>query len=137
MADVVSKSKRSQIMAAIKAKGNRATEIKFVRLLREHRINGWRRHHPIIGKPDFVFRRQHVLIFVDGCFWHGCAKHLRIPASNRIYWQNKIRRNKLRDQRTRRTLKKLGWTVLCFWEHDFTRPTVIATKLNKVLATQK
>lgn len=55
-------------MAAIRSKGNRDTELKLAAILCAHRINGWRRHQPLPGRPDFVFRRERVAVFVDGWF---------------------------------------------------------------------
>ena len=88
-----SKKKRSEIMAAVRSSGNEATELKLCRILRAHRIAGWRRRFRLIGNPDFVFPRQRIAVFVDGCFWHGCKRHLRMPEGNRTYWECKIARN--------------------------------------------
>ena len=71
MADVFTKKKRSAVMAAIRSHGNKDTELKLISIFRGHGIKGWRRHQPLPGKPDFVFRRERLAVFVDGCFWHG------------------------------------------------------------------
>jgi DNA mismatch endonuclease (patch repair protein) len=118
MADVFSKSKRSAVMAAIRSKGNKETELVFVALLRASGIKGWRRHAILPGKPDFVFRRRRVAIFIDGCFWHGCALHSRPPKSNQEYWTAKLARNRRRDRAVSRVLRETGWRVLRIWEHD-------------------
>lgn len=55
---------------------------------------------------------------MDGCYWHGCPEHCRVPTSNNEYWTAKIGRNQKRDDETTRVLKEAGWTVLRFWEHD-------------------
>ena len=55
-------------MQAIRAKGNKSTELKMVKLFRENKITGWRRHLPLPGKPDFTFRKEKLTLFVDGCF---------------------------------------------------------------------
>ena len=67
---------------------------------------------------DVVFPRERIAIFVDGCFWHGCPAHFRIPARNRDYWRSKIDRNRRRDARNEAALQEAGWMVLRFWEHD-------------------
>ncbi len=67
---------------------------------------------------DFVFRRERVAVFVDGCFWHACPKHGTMPAGNRPFWKAKLARNTERDALVTRALRKAGWTVLRFWEHD-------------------
>ena len=71
MADVFTKAKRSAVMALIRFRGNRATELRLIALMREHGIIAWRRNALILRKPDFIFRRARVAVFVDGCFWHG------------------------------------------------------------------
>jgi DNA mismatch endonuclease (patch repair protein) len=118
MADVFSKRKRSQVMAAVRGKANKSTELRLLRMFRENRIKGWRRHWPVAGLPDFVFLDKHLALFVDGCFWHGCPTHLRTPKSNNSYWRYKISTNRSRDREVRRTLKQLGWRVLRIWEHE-------------------
>jgi len=69
-------------------------------------------------KADLVFRRHRLCIFVDGCFWHGCPEHGRVPQTNADWWQEKIADNRSRDSRQQNALESLGWTVLRFWEHD-------------------
>jgi DNA mismatch endonuclease (patch repair protein) len=120
MVDVFTSRKRSKVMARIRSSGNKDTELKLVAMLREHRVTGWRRGWPLLGKPDFVFARMRVAVFVDGCFWHGCHRHGRVPASNRRYWFNKLIRNKTRDRAVTRTLRSSGWRVLRIWEHELT-----------------
>ena len=105
-------------MATVRSRGNRATELALVQLFRAAGIKGWRRHAKVIGKPDFVFPKAKLAIFVDGCFWHGCKKHCRMPSSNQSYWDAKIARNMKRDLQTRRLLRARGWTVLRIWEHE-------------------
>jgi len=75
MPDVFTKRKRSEVMARIRGRGNKDTEIALAKLLRANGISGWRRNQALIGKPDFIFRRERVAVFVDGCFWHGCPIH--------------------------------------------------------------
>jgi DNA mismatch endonuclease (patch repair protein) len=74
--------------------------------------------HRLLGKPDIVFSRQKVVVFVDGCFWHGCREHWRLPKSNSVYWSRKIDRNRMRDLKTSRELRKQGWRVIRVWEHE-------------------
>ena len=116
MADVFTKAKRSAVMSLIRSRGNRATELRLVALMREYGITGWRRNAPVFGKPDFVFRAAKIAVFVDGCFWHGCPRHGRMPAGNRAFWKAKLERNVARDRKVRRTLRKAGWRVLRVWE---------------------
>ncbi|GHE08385.1 very short patch repair endonuclease [Klenkia taihuensis] len=69
-------------------------------------------------RPDIVFTRQRVTIFVDGCFWHSCPVHATAPKSNSDWWAAKLQRNVVRDRETDDRLRALGWTVLRFWEHE-------------------
>lgn len=73
---------------------------------------------------DLVFTRQHVAVFIDGCFWHGCPEHHRQPAANAAYWTAKVQRNRERDIATDAALAEAGWAVLRFWEH--VAPTEVA-----------
>ena len=118
MADVFSKRKRSQVMAAVRGKANRSTELRLLRIFRENCIKGWRRHWPVVGRPDFAFLEKHLALFVDGCFWHGCPKHLRTPKSNTGYWRRKISTNHARNLKVRQALKRHNWRVLRIWEHE-------------------
>jgi DNA mismatch endonuclease (patch repair protein) len=70
-------------------------------------------------RPDIVFTRGRVAVFIDGCFWHGCPQHgRRLGVQNEHYWGPKIARNAERDQRNTETLVCAGWMVLRFWEHE-------------------
>ncbi len=131
MPDVFTKAKRSEVMSRIRGHGNKDTELALARLLRAHKISGWRRHvrvtvesswlrvdsrkhswnpqqstiNPQLAvRPDFVFRKQRTAIFVDGCFWHGCPKHATKPANNRAFWKKKLAGNKTRDRAGERNL---------------------------------
>jgi DNA mismatch endonuclease (patch repair protein) len=129
--DTFSKAERSRIMSRVKSSGNKSTEAAFITLMTERGITGWRRHLPIFGKPDFVFRKTRIAVFIDGCFWHGCPKHCRMPATNRDYWERKIGRNLERDKKVKRELRKAGWTVVRIWEHELKDGTV-SRKLKRI-----
>lgn len=77
----------------------------------------------IIGKPDIVFRRKKVAVFIDSDFWHGHPKRFIMPKSNRKYWRNKIKNNKQRDKKVTKQLRKDGWKVIRIWEYDVKRNT--------------
>jgi DNA mismatch endonuclease, patch repair protein len=135
-------------MSLIRSRGNKATEIKFLRLLRMHRLSGWRRHlliplasrtqalqtarRPTV-RPDFVFRRERVVIFVDGCFWHGCPVHALAPGTNRAFWRNKLAENRGRDRRVNRLLRSRNWRVLRFWEHQLDEGDRLMARVRSVL----
>ncbi|MDB6167935.1 MAG: mismatch repair protein Vsr [Verrucomicrobia bacterium] len=121
MADVFTPEKRSLVMAAIRSRGNKATEIRLIKVMQAHGITGWRRHHALFGRPDFVFPRARVAVFVDGCFWHGCPRHFKSPAARADFWSQKIGRNRARDRKVTRELVLRGWTVIRIWEHALTK----------------
>lgn len=108
-------------MAAIRGRDNRSTELAVRGMLRKLGITGWRANLASIpGKPDFAFPKIKLAVFVDGCFWHGCAKCSRnlVPATNPDFWQLKIEKNKTRDRKISRELRQKGWHVIRVWEHD-------------------
>ena len=117
MADIVNKKKRSEIMRAIKDKDS-----KIEKTLRKE-LSGldlkYRKNVSYLnGKPDIAFTRKKIVIFLDSCFWHGCKNHSRMPQTNRLYWKEKIEKNKTRDLEIDKFYKKIGWEVLRFWEHS-------------------
>lgn len=121
MPDVFTTAKRSEVMSRIRGRGNKGTEPALMKVFRAHRITGWRRNQPVFGKPDFIFPKLKVTVFVDGCFWHGCPKHSSLPARNRPFWRRKLTANKRRDLLVTRTLRRMGWRVLRIWEHELVR----------------
>lgn len=76
------------------------------------------------ARPDVVFTRRKVAIFVDGCFWHCCPEHGRAPTVNRWYWDDKLARNRDRDAKQAAALTQAGWTVVRLWEHDCPEPAL-------------
>jgi DNA mismatch endonuclease (patch repair protein) len=127
--DVFTKEKRSEVMSRIRGKGNKDTELLMILILRKYHISGWRRHQAVIGKPDFIFPKQKIALFVDGCFWHGCPLHSNMPKTNQEFWAKKLGGNKKRDLFVTRTLRKLGWKVIRIWEHELRYPEKVAAKL--------
>jgi DNA mismatch endonuclease (patch repair protein) len=133
MADVFSVSKRSEIMSRVKGRGNKATELRLIKIFRAYAIKGWRQRANIFGKPDFVFPRERLAVFVDGCFWHGCPIHGSIPISNRAFWRKKLSRNRQRDKLVCQRLRQLGFRVLRIWQHELASPDTVACTVNKRL----
>jgi DNA mismatch endonuclease, patch repair protein len=104
-------------MSGVRSSRNRSTEWKLRSALIRAGLKGWRvTASELPGNPDFVFSRKKTVVFVDGCFWHGCPKCYRRPASNRKYWDGKVARNKSRDKIVNRKLQKLDWRVVRIWE---------------------
>jgi DNA mismatch endonuclease, patch repair protein len=132
--DTFSKKMRSWIMRQVKSSGGHSTEERFLAVLRANNITGWRRKYPLIGNPDFVFPKAKVVVFVDGCFWHGHPQKCRMPETNREYWERKIQRNVVRDRAVTRMLRKKGWKVLRIWEHRVTDASTLK-RLRKALSS--
>jgi len=119
--DVFSVKKRSEVMSRIRGRGNKATELAFIHLCRRHDICGWRRNRKVFGRPDFVFPKERLAIFVDGCFWHSCPCHSTLPHNNRPFWRRKLAANRRRDLAVNRELRRRGWLVLRIWEHELSQ----------------
>lgn len=121
--DVFSRRQRSAIMARVRSQ-NTSPERAVRSLVRQlgYRFCSHARHLP--GKPDIVFSRRKVAIFVHGCWWHGhrCSRGARVPKTNIDYWINKVANNKRRDRRVRRQLANLGWKSLVIWECQTSKP---------------
>jgi DNA mismatch endonuclease (patch repair protein) len=114
--DTVTKEKRSWIMSRIRSRDTKP-EVRMAQALRRAGASGWRRHHRVEGmRPDFVWRRERVVVLIQGCFWHGCPVHYRCPQSNVVFWREKVRMNRARDRRQSRLLRSRGWTVLHVFE---------------------
>ena len=126
---------RSQLMSKIRSRGNKETEMRLIALLRNAGISGWRRHQALIGKPDFTFRLAHIVVFVDGCFWHACPRCFKPPKTNRAYWRAKIARNIQRDRKVTQALRKAGWRVVRIWSHQLSKPNAVMARLRKALAS--
>ncbi|OJV11730.1 MAG: hypothetical protein BGO12_10800 [Verrucomicrobia bacterium 61-8] len=141
MPDVFTIAKRSEVMAAIRSRGNKETEMEAIRILRIHRINGWRRgikiniRHPnqkriVTIRPDFVFRTLKIAVFIDGEFWHGHPTKARIPKTRTEWWTKKIEGNRARDRLQNRLLRDRGWIVVRIWQFELKTP-IIFRKLGK------
>ena len=76
------------------------------------------RLHGLRVRPDVVFTRRRVAVFLDGCFWHCCPDHSSTPRRNVGYWLPKLQANVERDRRVDVALEAEDWTVMRFWEHD-------------------
>ena len=116
MSDVFSKEKRSAVMKAVKSRNTKTTEIKMMEIFKEFHITGWRRTYPLVGKPDFVFPKKRIVVFVDGCFWHGHNCRNVTPSDNADFWNAKREYNKRHDELVIQTLESKNWTVIRIWE---------------------
>jgi DNA mismatch endonuclease (patch repair protein) len=120
MTDTMTREQRSAHMARIR--GRRTTP----EMLLHGRLKGKRVRHKmwpdwLHGHPDVVIYGEGVrdtVVFVNGCFWHGCPRHFRCPKTNRKFWAEKIRRNGARHRAVVRKLRGCGYRVFTLWEHD-------------------
>ena len=103
-------------------------ELLVARELRRRKIYFARNVKSLIGKPDIVFRKKKVILFIDSDFWHGHPKRCIMPKSNKRYWNKKIKYNIIRDKEVKKQLKRMGWKVIRIWEYD------INHSINKSLA---
>ena len=83
---------------------------------------------------DLVFTRAKVAVFVDGCFWHHCPEHFRMPSTNTDYWRAKILSNEQRDRETDTALREAGWKVVRVWEHETAIDAAVA--IGQILASR-
>ena len=116
MSDIFSSEKRSAVMKAVKSRNTKTTELKMIEIFKELHIIGWRRTYSLIGKPDFVFPKKRIVIFVDGCFWHGHNCRNVTPSDNAEFWEAKRLYNKKHDEEVTQTLVKKNWRVIRIWE---------------------
>lgn len=133
MTDMLTTKKRSALMSRIRSRGNAATELRLIAIMRAHKMAGWRRGSKLPGQPDFIFPDAHVAVFVDGDFWHGNTKKSHIPRSNVQYWRDKILRNKRRDTLVNRLLRSRGWRIVRFWQSSLNKQHAVARRLELVL----
>ena len=73
------------------------------------------------------------MLFVDGCFWHGCPRHSNMPANNRAFWMKKLEGNRARDRLVARTLRQAGWRVVRVWEHELRNPRRVVARIRRAL----
>ncbi|MFL9869542.1 very short patch repair endonuclease [Paraburkholderia fungorum] len=118
MTDILTPDERSVRMSRVRQAG---TDVEL--RLRKALWNAGFRYHlrtanKLPGRPDIVFVNRKVAIFVDGCFWHGCPIHGTKPKTNAQFWDEKIKRNRERDQEVDGKLVEAGWRVIRLWEHE-------------------
>ena len=134
MTDVFTARKRTAIMQAIRAKDTKP-EIAVRRLT--HSLGYRYKLHvsELPGKPDLVFPSRRKVMLVHGCFWHrhNCRKGRSLPSTRVKFWREKLDRNKVRDAKNRRRLRRLGWEILVIWECQVKNAPALATKIVRFL----
>lgn len=106
-------------------------ERRIMKELRKRKIYFAQNVETITGKPDIVFRRKKIAVFIDSDFWHGHPKYGHIPKTNSDYWKNKIENNKKRDKKVNKGLRNKGWKVIRIWEHEIKKD--INKSISKIL----
>jgi DNA mismatch endonuclease (patch repair protein) len=117
MADKVSPEVRSRIMSRVRAKDTRL-EIGFRRALWASGIRGWRCHpRAVIGHPDLAWQGRRIAVFLDSAWWHGHPSRWT-PGRLSKWWDDKIERNRARDEEVTRRLVAQDWTVVRLWDFE-------------------
>ena len=125
-------------MSHVRSRGAKSTEWRFRSLLMRSRVTGWRLGHDtgLPGRPDVVFPKVSLAIFVDGCFWHGCRRCRSVPTSNQRFWAAKLGKNRKRDREVARQLRAMHWKVMRVWEHELrTDEEGVVRKLRQMLSS--
>ncbi|MCH5239681.1 MAG: DNA mismatch endonuclease Vsr [Muribaculaceae bacterium] len=142
MTDILTKEQRSCRMKAIRGKDTKPEMI-----VRKYLFSKGLRYRvhmkQLQGRPDIVLKKYKTVIFIDGCFWHGHdgCKYFKIPKSNELFWQQKIKFNKARDIATDYVLQTQGWNVIRVWECDLRtdkkRKETLESLYNQILSSRK
>ena len=119
MVDNLTREQRSFTMSRIRSTDT-TPELTIRRLVQARGLRFRKHKNGLPGRPDLVFVRARVAVFIDGDFWHGWQfprwSHKLAP-----YWKKKIEGNRNRDRRTSNELRREGWLVIRIWEHDVER----------------
>lgn len=107
---------RSEVMSRIRCRDTKP-ELQLRRALWASGLR-YRLQYKITGKPDLVFVKSRLAIFLDGCFWHGCPLHYSGPGTRQDFWKTKLRKNVLRDLAVEDALASEGWRIMRIWQHD-------------------
>lgn len=135
MADVFDSDKRSEIMSRVRSGDNKSTELRLIQVFKEYGIKGWQRHYKVKGHPDFVFLKDRIAVFVDGCFWHGHDCRNTKPTDNSDYWLKKRERNIRHDKEISARFKQRGWVVVRVWECELLKKNrpILIEKMKQII----
>jgi DNA mismatch endonuclease (patch repair protein) len=115
--DNLTKEQRRKTMQSIRSKGTLPERL-IMQELKKRKIYFACHVNSLIGKPDIVFRRKKIVVFIDSDFWHGHPTRCIMPKTNINYWSDKITRNRNRDKEVSRSLRQAGWKVIRLWAYD-------------------
>jgi DNA mismatch endonuclease (patch repair protein) len=137
--DVFDTAARSAVMSKACSKGNKSTEMRLIEVFAAQEIKGWRRNYRVKGRPDSVFLKKRIAVFVDGCFWHGYACRNTRPKQNEGYWKAKRERNIARDRSVAELFERRGWIVLCIWACELKKKNfpALVVKLERLYETRQ
>jgi DNA mismatch endonuclease (patch repair protein) len=131
MTDVHTQEQRTYNMSRIRGK-NTGPEVRLRKLVFAQGVRGYRIHYNLPGKPDIVFTKKKIAIFIDGCFWHKCPVCFQEPETRKEFWMKKIQSNTDRDKKVDEQLISDGWTIIRIWEHEIKKEPENAVK--KIIA---
>ncbi len=123
---------RSQVMSRIRCRDTKP-ELQLRRALWAAGLR-YRLQYNLPGKPDVVFVKSRLALFLDGCFWHGCPRHYSGPATRQDFWKTKLRKNVLRDLAVEDALALENWRTMRIWQHDLKFIDDIVSKIKTVLS---
>ena len=134
MTDIVDSNRRSELMAGIR--GRDTTPERMVRRVAHRMGLRFRLHRKDLpGRPDLVFPKHRLVVFVHGCFWHrhqGC-RYAYTPKSRVTFWSEKFAANVARDARQEAALRTLGWRVLIIWECETRHKAAVERRLSALI----
>lgn len=113
----IQREKRSYIISRIRSNDTKPEILIRSYLFRRGlRLRKNDRRYP--GSPDVVLPKYRTIVFVRGCFWHlhEGYKYYKIPNSNVEYWENKLYRNREREEQNKKELEDMGWIIITVWE---------------------
>ncbi len=134
MADIFTKKKRSEVMSRIRSEDTKPElEVRKVLFAMGYRYKLHYGEYSI----DIAMPKKKIAIFIDGCFWHGCPQHFRLPKSNVSFWETKIKSNLKRDRKVNKALKSNGWKVVRVREHEIRKnKSIYLRRLKRLIDTQ-
>jgi DNA mismatch endonuclease, patch repair protein len=138
MPESISPARRSWVMSRVAAK-NTPAELRVRKVAHALGLRFRLHRADLPGKPDIVFPKYRVAVFVHGCFWHrhrGC-KRARMPKTNQVYWRKKFKSNTARDSRVTAEITSLGWRALVFWECETSNSNAIARRLRREIVGRR
>lgn len=116
MGNLLTDEQRSRNMRAIKSQS--ALENMVSKALWKNGIRFRKNNKDLFGKPDISIKKYKIVIFIDSCFWHVCPIHGNWPKTNKEFWEEKLKKNVIRDIEVTKFYRKNGWHIIRVWEHD-------------------